>query len=127
MSKKSLYLIAYYYLRPGSRVNTSSKGWMSNDKNFIYDEKVTISSKLTKNDLSMAKIILDLENKTLVRNGWSDGKTFDQVFEYFHQGYPSYTNEIMGKLDPEYLEKFKTDASDQVTEVVDSPSTTISS
>jgi len=107
MSKNSIYLIAYYYLRPGHRVNTQTAGWMKESKNLAYDEKVAVSRRLSRNDETMAKVIIDLYNKKVIRNGWGNDLTFDQIFEYFHKGYPQYTTSIMTSLDPEYLEQFK--------------------
>lgn len=107
MPNNSIYLIAYYYLRPARRANTQSKGWMKDNGNLVYDEKVAVSKKLNKNDHAMAKIIIDLANKQVVRNGWGNDLSFDQIFEYFHEGYPQYTTQIMQDLDPGYLEQFK--------------------
>lgn len=107
MSAKSIYLVAYYFMRPRGRTQTQNKGWMDNQANIAYDEKVGVTRTLKKADISMAKVILDLSKKTVVRNGWNNNHDFDQLFEYFHKGYPQYTNTIMGELDPDYLKKFE--------------------
>jgi len=107
MSSKSIYLVATYYMKPRSRVNTQLKGWMNDQENIAYDEKVDITRNLKKSDLSTAKVILDLKKKSVVRNGWNNDLDFDKIFEYFHNGYPQYTNSVMGELDPEYLKKFE--------------------
>lgn len=114
MSNKSIYLIAYYYLRPARRAITQSKGWMKDNNNLTYDEKVAVSNKLNKNDHAMAKIIIDLANKKVIRNGWGSDLSFDQIFEYFHNGYPQYTTQVMQNLDPAYLEKFEKSKSETV-------------
>lgn len=107
MSTKSIYLVAYYYMRPRGRVQTQNKGWMANQQNLAYDEKVTVTRNLKKSDISMAKVIVDLGKKTVIRNGWNDNLDFDQLFEYYHKGYPQYTTAVMGELDPDYLKKFE--------------------
>jgi len=106
MSSKSIYLVAYYYMKPRNRVRTQTKGWMEDQSNISYDERVAVTRKLKSSDLSTAKIILDLSNKSVVRNGWNNGKDFDTLFEYYHEGYPQYTTTVMNQLDPAYLSKF---------------------
>lgn len=108
MKKESLYLVAYYTLRPANQVKTQIKGWMTDSSNVQYDEQVAITRRLKKNDQSMAKIILDMTNKKVVRNGWGTTADFDDMFKYFSTGYPEYTYKIMASLDPEYLTKFQT-------------------
>lgn len=107
MSSKSIHLVAYYYMKPRGRVSTQKKGWMENQSNLSYDEKVSITGNLSKSDIGMAKVILDLTKKVVVRNGWNNNLDFDQVFEYYHKGYPQYTSVVMKELDPEYLKRFE--------------------
>ena len=106
MIKNTIYLIAYYYMRPKRYAPTHVQGWNKDPKNLMYDEKVAVSRKLNKNDESMAKIILDIGNKKVVRNSWSNDLSFDQLFDYFYQGYPQYTKDIMIQFDPAYLDKY---------------------
>jgi hypothetical protein len=108
MKKESLYLVAYYTLRPANRVKTQVKGWMEDSSNVQYDEQVAITRRLKNNDRSMAKIILDMTNKKIVRNGWGTDVNFDDMFKYFSKSYPEYTYRIMAHLDPEYLTRFQT-------------------
>lgn len=93
-------------MRPKARVNTQIKGWMDNANNIQYDEQVAVATKLKKADQEYAKIILDMTNKKVVRNRWNNNQDFDAMFEYFAQGYPRYTYEIMGRLDPDYATRF---------------------
>lgn len=108
MKTESLYLVAYYTLRPANRVKTQIKGWMEDSSNVQYDEQVAITRRLKNNDRSMAKIILDMTNKKIVRNGWGTDVNFDDMFKYFSKSYPEYTYRIMASLDPEYLTRFQT-------------------
>lgn len=107
MSSKSVYLVAFYFMRPRGRALTHNKGWMDNQNNIMYDEQVTITRNLKKSDISMAKVILDLTKKTVFRNGWNDQKNFDQLFKHYNDGYPEYTKTVMGQLDPEYMKRFE--------------------
>lgn len=117
--KNTIYLLAYYYMRPANkRVSTQTKGWMATASNMQYDEQVTVAKKLKTVDLTTAKIILDLGNKKVVRNGWGSENSFDELFGYFLNGYPKYTAEVMSVLDPEYMTRFMTQLSAADSEVV---------
>jgi hypothetical protein len=106
MIKNTVYLIAYYFMRPRRHAPTHVEGWNKDPKNLMYDEKVAVARKISKNDQSMAKIILDIGNKKVVRNSWNNDLSFDQLFDYFYQGYPQYTKDIMNQFDPDYLKKY---------------------
>ena len=82
MSKQNIYLVAQYYMKPKAHVRTHKKGWMDNPENIRYDEKVEISRGLRTKDLS-AKIVLDLTNKSVYRNGFATDRPFDEIFKYF--------------------------------------------
>lgn len=101
-NNKSIYLAAFYYLKPAPGVNTSVKGWMNDSSNIRYDERVEITRGL-KNNCNEAKIILDLSQKTIQKNGWNDAPNFDELFKYFFTGYHQYITQIMTKLDAEYF------------------------
>ena len=97
-----MYLVAYYLQKPSnSRIKTNKAGWMKVSENISYDEQVTITKNLKNRDITMAKVILDLRRKTIVRNAWGTNKNFNDLFKYFHKGYPKYAS-IMAKIDPEY-------------------------
>ena len=99
MSKKSVYLVAYYTMKPKShRVQTQVKGWMDNQDNVAWDEQVGITTKLKSKDISMAKVILDLSNRNVYRNGWNNGKGFDDLFEHYYQGYQRYLDPVIKEL-----------------------------
>lgn len=103
MSKtKNLYLVAFYYAKPRPGIQTHVKGWMNNQDNIQYDERVEITRGLKKDALS-AKIILNLKTKTVERNGWNDTPTFDELFKYFFKGYHQYITSVMAQLDPTYF------------------------
>jgi len=104
-TNKSIFLVAYYFMRPQSRVQTQVKGWMQTEKNMQFDEQVAVTRRLKNSDQTTAKVILDLSKKSVVRNGWGSTEQFDELFKYFHASYPKYTTEVMAMLDPVYLER----------------------
>ena len=113
-------------MRPKSpRTKTQFKDWMKDTNNVSYDEQVSIARRLKNNDIATAKIILDLGNKKIVRNGWQTETSFDQLFGYFLRNYPQHVAEPMAQLDPEYLTTFNGAA--PASDVMNTSSSTISS
>ena len=100
MAKKTVYLVAYYVCKPKNKyVNTGTKGWMDNPDNVAWDEQISITLKLKNKDLSTAKVILDLSNQTVYRNGWKTEKSFNELFEHFYTGYQKYLDPVIKELD----------------------------
>lgn len=98
---KSIYLVAYYFQKPSNpRVKTSRPGWMNSTDNVSWDEQVSLTRNLKNRDFSTAKIILDLANRRVIKNGWSNGQDFDALYTYFEGSYPDYTTKVMEKLHP---------------------------
>ena len=104
-TNKSIFLVAYYFMRPQAKARTQVKGWMQTEKNMQFDEQVAVTRRLKTSDQTTAKVILDLSKKSVVRNGWGSTEAFDELFKYFHASYPKYTTEVMATLDPVYLER----------------------
>jgi hypothetical protein len=101
--EKGIYLVAKYFMKPQAHVNTSKAGWMDNPENIRWDEQMLVTRGLKPKDNS-AQVILNLSEKSVVRNTFTQGKTFDEVFIYFLNGYSQYLVPVMGQLDREYLE-----------------------
>lgn len=99
MSNKNVYLVAYYMIKPKhGRVATQIKGWMNESDNVAYDEQIAVAVKLKTNDLQTAKVILDLTNRTVYRNSWNNGKTFDELFGHYYAGYQRYLDPVIQQL-----------------------------
>jgi len=113
MTQKNIYLVAQYYMKPKAHVRTHKKGWMDNPENIRYDEKVEISRGLRTKDLS-AKIVLDLTNKSVYRNGFATDRPFDEIFKYFFANYNEYIIKVMGQLDPVYLDQIVTELEKEI-------------
>lgn len=115
MSKsKGIFLIGQYYMKPRDHVNTSKSGWMKDPANIRWDEKVEFTRSIRNRDAN-AQVILNLSNKTVVRNTFNSGKSFDEVFAYFFENYSKYLIPLMGQLDPDYLQGL----ADKMTQEVD--------
>ena len=96
-------MVAFYTMKPKPGVRTNKAGWMKDTSNLQYDEKVEITRGL-KNSSATAKIIINLSNKTVERNGFNDNKDFKGLFKYFFAGYHNYITAVMKQLDQSYLE-----------------------
>jgi hypothetical protein len=75
---------------------------MKDPNNIRWDESVEITRGLKKNSVN-GKILLNLSQKRIEKNGWADGKEFNDLFKYFFKGYHTYITELMTQLDPEYF------------------------
>ena len=94
----SIYLIAQYSLKPQRTAKTQKSGWMADSNNISYDESIAIARKLRPRDHQTSKIIIDFTDRKVIKNTWNDGKSFEELFSYFYQGYPNYINPIMREL-----------------------------
>lgn len=103
MKKQNIYLVANYLTKPRDPRKTHIPGYMKDPANIRYDEQVQVSTKLRRQDLKTAKVIMNLTNKTVEQNSFNYNKNFDELFKYFFKGYHKYITEVMVKLDPEYF------------------------
>jgi fructose-specific phosphotransferase system component IIB len=103
MKKQNLYLVANYVAKPRDPRKTHVAGYMKDPANIQFDEQVQVSTRLRKQDLTTAKVIMNLSNKTVDKNSFNGNKNFDELFKYFFKGYHKYITEVMAKIDPEYF------------------------
>lgn len=103
MKKQNIYLVANYVAKPRDPRKTHVPGYMKDPANVQFDEQVQVSARLRNQDLTTAKVIMNLSNKTVDKNSFNGNKNFDELFKYFFKGYHKYITEVMAKLDPEYF------------------------
>lgn len=101
---KNIFLVAQYFMKPQAHVNTCQKGWKNNPENIRWDEHMLITHGLKSKD-SHAQVILNLSLKSVVRNTFVQGKTFDELFVYYMQGYSKYIVPVMTQLDESYMQQ----------------------
>jgi len=124
----SIYLIATYSMKPKSGTRTQRAGWMDNPDNISYDEGIAIARKIKLKDHQTAKIILDFTKRVVVKNTWNDGRSFEEMFSYFYNGYPQYINPILNELGYSVQTTDRSVPEAEITEVVpQSVGTSISS
>ncbi len=86
-----MYLVAYYYQKPAhDRVRTAKAGWMKQPGSMAWDEQVALTIRLKNKDISMAKVILDLRGRKVVRNALNDNRDYDGLFDYYVKNYPQH-------------------------------------
>ena len=100
---RSVYLIAYYSVKPKTK-NTNQAGWMNNPDNVQWDEQIAVATKLKNRDLQTAKVILDLANRTVYRNAWNTERSFDDLFEHYYDGYKKYLDPVIQQLGYEMVD-----------------------
>jgi hypothetical protein len=103
MKKQNIYLVAHYLAKPRDPKKTHQAGYMKDPANFRYDEQVQVSTRLRRQDITTAKVIMNLSDKKIEQNSFNSNKDFDELFKYFFKGYHKYITEVMAKLDPEYF------------------------
>lgn len=106
MKTQNIYLVANYVTKPKNPRMTHVPGYMKDPANHQYDEQVAIVTRLKPRDMQ-AKVIINLSEKRVERNAFNGKKEFDELFEYFYQGYDKYIKQVMGDLDPEYLKQYE--------------------
>ena len=116
MKKRSIYLVAHYVTRPRDPRKTHIPGYMSNPANHQYDEQVQVSTRLRPKDINMAKVIINLSNKTVDKNSFNSNKDFNELFKYFFKGYHKYITDVMVQLDAEYFNKMLDEMQAEVDE-----------
>ena len=117
-NKNHIYLVAFYGMKPRKGVNTSRKGWMDNRDNIQYDEHIEITRGI-KRSSDTAKIILNLSEKTVVRNTFGTDREFKEFFKYYFGGYHEYLITVMKQLDPDWLEAMVTEMEAEITATED--------
>jgi hypothetical protein len=103
---KDLHLLAFYVTKPRDPRQTHKPGYMKDPANISYDERIEFTVGISGKDQRYAGVVLNLAQKTVVYNKFGNGKTFDDLFKYFLEGYPDYVSKAMSRLDPDYLSQF---------------------
>lgn len=120
MKQKSIYLIAYYSVKPKNPRKTYEAGYMKDPNNISYDEKIEISKGLKSKAQLTSKIILDLTNKKIVQNSFNHNTDFNSMFKYFYEAYSKYISTIMMQIDPTFMVEFaKSDLAENKVELTE--------
>ena len=97
MADLNIYLIAKYTGQPKNPKQTATPGYMLNPENIHYDEQVYIARGMRQKDLQN-QVVLNLTEEKIVKNTFNPGKTFEEVFAHFYEGYAEYINDCVNQL-----------------------------
>jgi len=93
---KFKFLVIQYAWKPADPSQTSKKVYIK--ENMVYDEKVGLMTKLRDKDFISATVVLDLENKKILRRSKihdiSDDYNF--LFDYYYQNYKDHIDKFLG-------------------------------
>lgn len=105
MNNKDIYLVAYYSAKPKDPKRTKEAGYITNPENFDYDESINITRGLKTKDSLNAKVILNLTQQQVTKNGWNDNKDFPSLLAHYQEGYPKYINPLIAQLYKEQIDE----------------------
>jgi hypothetical protein len=100
MKRETIYFMATYYKKPAHPYSTASRGFGSDDKNYKYDEQISVARTLKTRDYTLCHVILDMAQKRVIKNSMNPGRSFDELYCYFKEHYPKYINTIDEGLTP---------------------------
>lgn len=104
MADLNIYLIAKYTGMPKDPRQTSKPGYMLNPENIHYDEQVYLTRGLRQKDLQK-QVILNLSEQKIVKNTFNPGKTFEEIFTHFYEGYAEYIDDCVNQLNEAFKSK----------------------
>ena len=97
MADLSIYLIAKYTGQPKDPKQTHKAGYMKDPENIEYEEQVYITRGLKDKDIKN-QVILNLTEQKIIKNLFKNAVTFEELFEHFYQGYPTYIDDAVNSL-----------------------------
>jgi hypothetical protein len=97
MANKNIYLLATYVARPKNPRQTSRAGYITDPGNIQYDENLAIVRGFRDRYLKN-HVVLDLTEERVIKNSFTPGKTFEELFEHFHEGFAEYIEQTVNEL-----------------------------
>ena len=93
---KGKFLVVQYAGKPVDPSQTSKKGYLK--ENLVYDEKVSLTTSLRDKDFISATVVLDLENKKILRRSkiHDISDSYDFLYEYYYKNYKEHINKFLG-------------------------------
>ncbi len=97
MAKLDIYLLVTYVARPKNPRQTSRAGYISDPNNIQYDENLSIVRGWRDRYLKCS-VVLDLTNERVIKNSFTPGKTFEELFAHYHEGFSEYIEQTVNDL-----------------------------
>jgi len=105
--------LAYYVSRPKDPKMTRIAGYSNQPNNMDYEESINITRGLRDRDLISASVVLNLSQKTVVRNGFNSNRDFPSWLAHFQESYPEHINPIIAELYKDELNETSNDVRSQ--------------
>jgi hypothetical protein len=86
---KQFYIVATYLEVPKETHKLIKKPAMQTN------ETLRCTHKLTKRDQTYSSVILDVANQRVVKNRFSETKTFDELYQYYITNFGDYINDYL--------------------------------
>ena len=97
MRNKNIYIVANYVARPKNPRLTAQPGYMSDPSNIQYDENLSIVRGFRDQYLK-SHVVLDLTEERVIKNSFTPGKTFEELFTHFYEGFGEYIEQTVNDL-----------------------------
>ena len=97
MVKLNIYLLATYVARPKNPRQTSRAGYITDPGNIQYDENLVIVRGWRDRYLKQS-VVLDLTEERVIKNSFTPGKTFEELFAHYHEGFGEYIEQTVNDL-----------------------------
>ena len=89
--------MAIYVARPKNPRQTSRAGYITNPDNIQYDENLEIVRGWRDRYMKYS-VVLDLTNEKIIKNSFQTGKTFEELFAHYHEGFSEYIEQTVTEL-----------------------------
>jgi len=97
LANLDIYLLATYVARPKNPRQTSRAGYITDPGNIQYDENLAIVRGWRDRYLKNS-VVLDLTNERVIKNSFTPGKTFEELFTHYHEGFGEYIEQTVNDL-----------------------------
>lgn len=97
MANLNIYLLATYVARPRNPRQTSRAGYITDPANIQYDENLAIVRGWRGRYMKYS-VVLDLTNERVVKNSFTPGKTFEELFAHYYEGFGEYIEQTVNDL-----------------------------
>ena len=97
MANLNIYLLATYVARPKNPRQTSRAGYITDPDNIQYDENLEIVRGWRDRYMKYS-VVLDLTNEKVIKNSFSPGKPFEELFKHYHEGFGEYIEQTVNDL-----------------------------
>ncbi len=83
--------------RPKNPRQTSRAGYITDPDNIQYEENLEIVRGWRDRYMKYS-VVLDLTNEKIVKNSFQTGKTFEELFTHYHEGFGEYIEQTVNDL-----------------------------